>query len=133
MPFPAVVFRIDFADDCNVGPGKVRLLEAIQKSGSLSRAARDLGMSYRRAWLLIESLNTSFSEPCTAAAVGGKGGGGMQVTPFGCTLIKSYRTLEVDIQQASARHLRAVVVNVGGARAGKGVVSRRSLKPKSQR
>ena len=57
MPTPVVRFRIDFANACYIGPGKIDLLEGIQKSGSLSQAARDLGMSYRRAWLLVEELN----------------------------------------------------------------------------
>jgi molybdate transport system regulatory protein len=63
MPNPVIRFRIDFTKDFNVGPGKIESLEAIQSSGSLSHAARDIGMSYRRAWQLLKSLNASFREP----------------------------------------------------------------------
>ena len=133
MPSPTVHFRIDFNEDSNVGPGKIQLLEAISVSGSLSQAARDIGMSYRRAWLLIKSVNASFREPCTVASRGGKGGGGVQITPFGATLIKSYRALEEEIAEASARHLRAVTVNVSGNRPTKRAVSRRPLTRRSAR
>ena len=109
MPTPVVRFRVDFADDCYLGPGKIDLLEGIQKSGSLSQAARDLGMSYRRAWLLVDSLKSSFREPVAVAMTGGKGGGGVALTMFGELLIKSYRALERDIARASARRMRAIV------------------------
>ena len=68
MTTPVVRFRIDFAEYSSLGPGKIRLLEAIRDSGSLSQAARDMGMSYRRAWLLVESLKQSFREAVTVAS-----------------------------------------------------------------
>jgi molybdate transport system regulatory protein len=105
MVTPVIRFRIDFADNSRVGPGKIELLEAILRHGSLSQAARSLGMSYRRAWLLIESLNSYFQEPVTQATTGGKGGGGVTITQFGKSLIKSYRELSRDIAIAAARHL----------------------------
>jgi len=112
---PVVRFRIDFAADSSVGPGKIELLEAIRAHGSLSQAARSLGMSYRRAWLLVESLNSYFREPVTRATTGGKGGGGVTITTFGESLIKSYRELSDDIAMAAARRLppiaRLVVQN----------------------
>jgi molybdate transport system regulatory protein len=80
---------MDFAKNAYVGPGKIELLEAIRDSGSLSQAARDIGMSYRRAWLLVESLRTSFREPVTLATTGGRGGGGVALTKFGETLVRS--------------------------------------------
>ncbi len=79
MAAPVVRFRIDFAEHSSVGPGKIYLLEAIRDSGSLSQGARNIGMSYRRAWLLVESLKQSFREPVTVASTGGKDGGGMLV------------------------------------------------------
>jgi len=109
MSAPIVRFRVDFAKGSYVGPGKIELLEAIRKSGSLSQAARDLGMSYRRAWLLIDSLKQSFREPPTVASTGGKGGGGVQLTKFGETLIDSYRSLEREIGKLAPRHLQAVI------------------------
>ena len=86
MTAPVVRFRIDFAKNSCVGPGKIRLLEAIRDSGSLSQGARSIGMSYRRAWLLVDSLKQSFREPVTVACTGGKDGGGMLVTEFGDAL-----------------------------------------------
>jgi len=87
----SVRFRIDLGAKCSIGPGKVDLLEAISRSGSIRQAARDLGMSYRRAWLLIDSVNRSFSEPSTRASVGGTGGGGVELTEFGNELVRRYR------------------------------------------
>lgn len=109
MPTPVVRFRIDFAKNAYVGPGKIDLLEAIRNSGSVSQAARNLGMSYRRAWLLVESLKESFREPVTVASTGGKGGGGMLVTGFGEALISSYRELERDIATLAVRRLHAII------------------------
>jgi len=108
MTTPAIRFRIDFAANTWVGPGKIELLEAIRHHGSLSQGARSLGMSYRRAWLLIDSLNSCFREPVTRATVGGKGGGGVQITAFGESLIKSYRDLDHDIALAAARRLPSI-------------------------
>lgn len=127
MPSPIIRFRIDFAKNSNVGPGKIDLLEAIRASGSLSQAARDIGMSYRRAWLLLESLNASFRDPPTIASRGGKGGGGVQITPFGDNLIKSYRALEAQIASAATRYLGAIMDNVSTTRATPNVPTRRPL------
>jgi molybdate transport system regulatory protein len=91
---PAIRFRIDFAENSNIGPGKIALLEAIQMHGSLSAAARALKLSYRRAWLLLDSLNRGFLEPVSVNSVGGVGGGGVNITPFGALLIKRYREVE---------------------------------------
>jgi molybdate transport system regulatory protein len=75
--------RIDFAKHAHVGPGKIELLEAIRHAGSLSQAARDLGISYRHAWQLAESLKCAFQAPVTLATRGGNGGGGNCLTGFG--------------------------------------------------
>ena len=80
-----------------IGPGKVALLEAVARTGSLSQAARELKMSYRRGWLLLDSLNRSFSRPVARLSKGGKGGGGAILTPFGKTLVVAYRKLEVGV------------------------------------
>jgi molybdate transport system regulatory protein len=104
----SIRFRVDFSDACAIGPGKIALLEAIGRTGSLSAAARALGMSYRRAWLLLESLNTSFRRPVAALSTGGKGGGGAKLTPFGATLVAAYRKLEGDV----ARRARAAFATV---------------------
>ena len=72
--------RIDFEPAGSLGPGKVALLEAIRRCGSISSAARELDMSYRRAWLLIDDLNQTFRQPVVSAVVGGKKGGGTELT-----------------------------------------------------
>lgn len=100
-----VRFRVDLSPACSVGPGKVALLEAIRDSGSLSAAARTLEMSYRRAWLLLDSLNQSFKEPLTQASVGGRGGGGVSLTPLGHAVIEAYRALEAEVETLAARRL----------------------------
>src|SRR5262245_48267492 len=86
---PRLRLRIDFAPGCSVGPGKVGLLEAIQRCGSLSEAARQLGMSYRRAWLLLAELNRSFNQPLVTTSVGGTDGGGAVLTASGEAVISA--------------------------------------------
>ena len=86
--------RIDFSLTGSIGPGKIVLLEQIARTGSLSQVARELGMSYRRAWQLLDDLNHSFKEPVATASVGGAGGGGVQLTTFGEELIAAYRVVE---------------------------------------
>jgi molybdate transport system regulatory protein len=127
MLTPVIRFRIDFAKSAHVGPGKIDLLEAIRESGSLSQAARNLGMSYRRAWLLIDSLKSSFREPVTLASKGGKGGGGVLLTQFGEGLIKSYRALERDIAEVAARRLHGITPLVAQHGSAKAAASRRAL------
>jgi molybdate transport system regulatory protein len=123
---PQLRFRIDFGPRCSLGPGKIALLESIDATGSLSKAARRERMSYRRAWLLLDDVNRSFARPASAAAVGGRGGGGMQLTAFGKLLIERYRALERAVAALGARRLAALV---DAARNGsRGSVPTRSLK-----
>ena len=113
---PGIRFRLDFHDQCSVGIGKISLLEAIARTGSLSQAARDIGMSYRRAWLLIDNMNADFDTRVISATVGGTGGGGAQLTSFGRELIRAYRNLEARIAPLAAEHMSGVVTHVVGAR-----------------
>jgi molybdate transport system regulatory protein len=92
-----VRLRVDFNGVCSVGIGKIELLEGIATSGSLSQAARAMGMSYRRAWLLLADLNESFDRPVATTMTGGSGGGGAVLTPLGKRLIAGYRRLESDL------------------------------------
>ena len=80
--------RIRRGDDIAVGPGKIDLLEAIDTAGSITAAARSLGMSYRRAWLLVDTMNRCFRTPVVEAEAGGKRGGGAHLTQLGRAVIE---------------------------------------------
>ena len=104
--------RIHRGDDIAVGPGKVDLLEAIGATGSISGAARSLGMSYRRAWLLVDTMNRCFRTPVVQAEAGGKRGGGAQLTPLGAEVIRRYRRIERGAARAGAADIRALIRSV---------------------
>ena len=89
-----------------IGPGKADLLEAIARTGSISAAGREMGMSYRRAWLLVDVLNASFSKPLVSTATGGQRGGGAQLTDFGTEVLRRYRAIEASAEQAVAAELK---------------------------
>jgi molybdate transport system regulatory protein len=107
-PAPRVTVRIDFAGDRAIGPGKIKLLELIDAVGSISAAGRRMGMSYRRAWLLVDSLNRCFREPLVAAHHGGAHGGGAVLTEAGAAVIRHYRAVEAAAHSAGAAHLDAL-------------------------
>jgi molybdate transport system regulatory protein len=86
--------RIIMGEGLILGPGKVDLLEAIERHGSISAGAREMGMSYRRAWLLVDAMNQMFKEPVVVAAPGGSHGGGAQITEFGKDIAAAYRRIE---------------------------------------
>jgi molybdate transport system regulatory protein len=100
--------RIDLAPLGALGPGKIRLLELIGETGSISAAGRAMDMSYRRAWLLIDALNHLFKEPLVMTKLGGRAGGGAALTPFGREIIRHYRALEREAHEATQPHLRAL-------------------------
>lgn len=102
-----LTLRIDLAPLGAVGPGKIRLLESIDQTGSISAAGRALNMSYRRAWLLIDELNRLFKRPLVATRLGGSTGGGAELTPFGRSLVRHYREMETEAHAALAVHLDA--------------------------
>jgi molybdate transport system regulatory protein len=89
-----LTIRIDFDDARSLGHGKIRLIELIDRHGSISAAARAMDMSYRRAWLLIDEVNQMFAEPVIESQTGGKGGGYAKLTVFGRALVQIYRTIE---------------------------------------
>ncbi|HYR33338.1 MAG TPA: LysR family transcriptional regulator [Burkholderiales bacterium] len=89
-----------------MGPGKAELIARIGETGSISAAARAMGMSYRRAWQLVEALNHDFREPVIATAIGGTRGGGARVTPFGERLLGRFRAMETRASAAIAADLR---------------------------
>jgi len=134
MPAPVIRFRIDFGPSSSVGPGKIGLLEEIGKVHSLSQAARNQGMSYRRAWLLISSLNQSFEEPVITASTGGRGGGGAELTLFGRSLIAAYRAFEKDALSAGAKRFHAIAARaIGVTDARQGSVRQRLSRRKSRK
>ena len=91
---PRAALKVDFGTGVRLGPGKVRLLECIEQTGSISAAARTMEMSYRRAWLLVDELNGMFSSPVVETAAGGTGGGGAKITEFGKRVVSIFRGLE---------------------------------------
>jgi molybdate transport system regulatory protein len=95
-----------------IGPGKAELIERIAETGSISAAARAMGMSYRRAWQLVEALNSDFRETLVETATGGVRGGGARVTPFGLRVVKEYRALELRASSAIAPGLRAYTAHL---------------------
>lgn len=87
-------FRVMRGKEIALGPGKIDLLEAIDRIGSISGAARDLGLSYKRAWDLVDIMNHCFKKPLINQSVGGRGGGGACLTSTGTQMITLYRTME---------------------------------------
>lgn len=100
--------RIVLGEDIAIGPGKADLLEAIQKTGSITAAGREMKMSYKRAWYLLDSMNRCFSAPVVEATKGGKVGGGARLTPTGADLLRLYRRLEKRCTTHSAKDLAAL-------------------------
>lgn len=92
-----------------IGPGKIALLEAIAREGSISAAGRALGMSYKRAWELVDQLNTLFGQPVVAASIGGARGGGAKLTEAGLTLVAEYRAIERDAAEACATRIESLL------------------------
>ncbi|MDX2102980.1 MAG: LysR family transcriptional regulator [Alphaproteobacteria bacterium] len=91
--------------DRRIGPGKIDVLEAVVRTGSIAAAGRTLGMSYRRAWLLVDEVNRLFTRPVVIAGAGGSHGGGARVTDFGLALIAAYRRIEERTRQAIREEL----------------------------
>jgi molybdate transport system regulatory protein len=106
---PKLTLRIGFDTDRAIGPGKVKLLEMIDKYGSISEAGRQMGMSYRRAWLLVDSLNRSFRVPVIASQKGGQHGGGAAMTEFGHAVVQHYRAVESAAEKAHIKALSAAL------------------------
>jgi molybdate transport system regulatory protein len=107
-----VLLRLYLNGDRPLGPGKVQVLESIRDRGSISEAARSMKMSYRSAWLLVDSMNAVFRKPVVQARLGGRGGGSATLTPFGADVIRHYRSMERATRRAIARDLAALERNV---------------------
>ncbi|SFM84193.1 winged helix-turn-helix domain-containing protein [Methylobacterium pseudosasicola] len=103
--------RIDVGPGNRIGPGKVQLLEMIAEHGSISAAGRALGMSYRRAWMLIEAMNSGFGQPVVEPQIGGKAGGGARLSALGTDLVAHYRAIERAADRAAAPFLDRIVAS----------------------
>jgi molybdate transport system regulatory protein len=120
-------FRVDLSPICSIGPGKIELLESIERTGSLSQAARVLGLSYRRAWLLLHDLNSSFNEPAARASIGGNLRGGMKLTAVGKEIIRCYRAASRVIESVAQSRLRPIAAKAVLRRPGNGAAPRKKL------
>jgi molybdate transport system regulatory protein len=100
--------HIHLREEHSLGPGKIALLEAVREHGSISAAARALGMAYRHAWELIDDLNQGFDTQVVETASGGRSGGGARVTPFGEELIRRYRATEQATRRIVDREMAAL-------------------------
>lgn len=105
---PVLRLRIVFDDDGMIGPGKADLLERIDRTGSIAAAGREMGMSYKRAWELIGTLNAMFRAPLVESSRGGPGGGGAVLTETGREVLRLYRGFEADAAAAGAARLAAM-------------------------
>ena len=105
---PSLSLRIDLDTGSRIGPGKIRLLEAIHFSGSISAACRAIGMSYKRAWDLVDEINRICGRQAVDCHQGGSSGGGARLTPFGLTLVARYRMIEGSVARAARKELLAL-------------------------
>lgn len=111
-----VSLRLGFADEQAIGPGKIRLLELIGETGSISAAGRAMKMSYRRAWMLVDELNRMFRDPLVEARPGGAHGGGASLTKAGSDVVVRYREIESNVQSDSGAHIAALEKMIAGTK-----------------
>lgn len=101
-----IFLRVYVAPEISIGPGKADLLEGIRSTGSIAAAGRQLGMSYKRAWHLIEALNGHFAAPLVVSSKGGASGGGATLTELGLEVLQLYREMQLAAEKAIAPSLR---------------------------
>ena len=106
---PIISLRIDFAPGARLGPGKADLLEGIRDTGSIAAAGRRMGMSYKRAWLLVETMNAMFVAPLVASSKGGRSGGGAELTETGHAVLAAYRAMEDKLRRSGAAETATLV------------------------
>ena len=104
-PRQSVLLRVALTDTMHLGPGKADLLEGIDATGSIAAAGRGMGMSYKRAWLLLETMNEVFAEPVVAATKGGRAGGGARLTDMGRAVLAAYRRMEAAAARGVAKEM----------------------------
>ena len=105
---PRIRIRVYLGEDHSLGPGKIQLLEGVREHGSISAAARAMGMAYRHAWELIDDMNQCFRTPVVTTVSGGRAGGGATLTAFGEELVRRFRAMEATTRRALSRDLAAL-------------------------
>lgn len=116
---PQLKLRLVFGPDEMIGPGKAELLERIDKTGSIAAAGREMGMSYKRAWMLVETMNDMFRMPVVVSSRGGAKGGGASVTDMGFAVLKEYRALEELTRNSGKPHvnrLKSMLSDISGGK-----------------
>ena len=101
-----------YLGDHKIGPGKIQLLEAIERAGSISGAARAMEMAYRHAWEMVDDLNRCFRQPVTSASTGGRAGGGAELTAFGRALIEHFHEIETRALSATTEDLESLQTEI---------------------
>jgi molybdate transport system regulatory protein len=109
---PSLSVRIDLDKEARIGPGKIQLLENIRACGSISAAGRAMGMSYKRAWELVDEINRICRRVAVERQIGGKNGGGAILTPFGLSLVVRYRKIERSAESAAHKELLELRVEI---------------------
>jgi molybdate transport system regulatory protein len=107
--------QVILGEEIALGPGKADLLDWVDKTGSITAAARGMGLSYRRAWLMIDTMNRCFDAPMVSTAHGGAKGGGARLTDQGRAALAAYRALQADLNKASAKAERALLTALRAA------------------
>jgi molybdate transport system regulatory protein len=108
MHHPLLKIRINHEGNTALGPGKIELLQMIEQHGSISAAAKQMQMSYRRAWELVDMMNRCFDQAVVLGSIGGSHGGGAQVTEFGKSLIEAYQQILQKSAQAASDELSLI-------------------------
>jgi molybdate transport system regulatory protein len=128
-----LTIRVDFDSGASIGPGKISLLEEVERTGSIRKAAEAVGMSFRQAWLLLKAIEDMFGEPVIATLRGGAKGGGSSLTDLGRSVVVNYRQLERLAASAAAQQLANLDNHVprrGAQTSPRSRISRKSLKTK---
>lgn len=112
---PSLSLRVNLDPDGRIGPGKIELLEQIAAFGSISAGARQMNMSYKHAWDLVEEMNKLFGKPVVSAQTGGKRGGGAQLTPVGLSIVSRFRAIERAATSAAEQHLAALQAEIAAS------------------
>jgi len=116
VPDPSVRLRVVLAPGVGIDPGKADLLAGVHETGSIAAAGRQIGMSYKRAWLLVAALNSHFPKPLIEASKGGRSGGGARLTALGAEVLACYREMEQTTETAVTPILRRLSVLQSGKR-----------------